>query len=174
MKPQSVERATARFAHLGFQVTTGARYLGGYVGDTTDQAKYIDAKVTEWTDGICRLSTIARSSPQCSFIALQKSYQQEWMHLQRVVDGISSHFAPVEAALCTRFLPSLLGGTTPTTIPLSFVPSSPSPSNHPASASPSLPPPPMIATSPPQPAPLSSPTASLNPLPSPWETITQQ
>ena len=117
VKPQSVERATARFAHLGFQVTTGARYLGGYVGDTTDQAKYIDAKVTEWTDGICRLSTIARSSPQCSFIALQKSYQQEWMHLQRVVDGISSHFAPVEAALCTRFLPSLLGGTTPTTIP---------------------------------------------------------
>ena len=47
VKPHSVERATARFAHLGFQLTTGARYLGGYVGDTTDQFKFVDAKVTE-------------------------------------------------------------------------------------------------------------------------------
>ena len=36
VKPQSVERATARFVHLGFQATIGARYLGEYVGDTTD------------------------------------------------------------------------------------------------------------------------------------------
>ena len=130
VKPHSVERVTDRFIHMGFQVTTGARYLGKYVGDTTDQAKYVDAKVTEWTDGIYRLSTFARSSPQCTFIALQKSYQKEWMHLQRVVDGISSHFAPVEAALCTRLLLSLLGGTNPTTIPQNFDPSSLSPSNH--------------------------------------------
>ena len=117
VKPQSVERATARFAHLGFQIQTGARYLGGFVGDDAQQTEFVDTKVTEWATGIRRLGTIARSSPQCAFIALQKSFQQEWQHLQRVVDGISTQFDPIEDALRTVFLPNLLGGTTPTVIP---------------------------------------------------------
>ena len=119
VKPESVERARARFAALGFQIQTGTRYLGGFVGVDEQQAEFVDSKVTEWATGIRRLGTIARSSPQCAFVALQKSYQQEWQHLQRVVDGISSRFDPVEDALRTVFLPNLLGGTTPTVIPTS-------------------------------------------------------
>lgn len=70
VKLESVERATARFSHLGFQVTTGARYLSEYVDDTTDRSKYVDAKVTEWIDGIYRHSTIVRYSPRYTFITL--------------------------------------------------------------------------------------------------------
>ena len=33
VKPQSVERARAQFAHLGFKVVTGTRYHRGYIGD---------------------------------------------------------------------------------------------------------------------------------------------
>ena len=70
----------------------------------------------EWVEGITRLSRIAISLPQCAFIALQKSYQQEWQHLQRVVNDISAHFLPVEHALRDSFLPALLSGITPTNI----------------------------------------------------------
>ena len=76
----------------------------------------MDSKVTEWTASIRILSTIAHSSPQCAFICLQKSYQQEWQHLQHVVDGIAENFAPVEAAITNWFLPAPLGGDDPTPI----------------------------------------------------------
>ena len=117
VKPQLVEAAKLRFEPLGFKISTGDRYLGGFLGDSTSQGAYIDKKVEGWVDGIARLSRIAISSPQCAFIALQKSYQQEWQHLQRVVNDISAHFLPVEHALQTKFLPALLGGITPTDIP---------------------------------------------------------
>ena len=117
VKPQLVEAAKLRFEPLGFEISTGARYLGGFLGDATAQGSYVDEKMTEWVTGIRRLSIIAISSPQCTFIALQKSYQQEWQHLQRVVHDISAHFLPVEDALHTLFLPALLGGTTPLTFP---------------------------------------------------------
>ena len=74
---------------MGFQAQTGARYLGGYVGYADMQAQYVDGKVAEWVRGIHRLTTIARSSSHYAFIRLQKSYQQEWQHLQRVVQDIS-------------------------------------------------------------------------------------
>ena len=48
VKPAMSERTKARFDHLECQVTTGTRYLGGFVGTPTDETSYIRAKVWEW------------------------------------------------------------------------------------------------------------------------------
>ena len=109
VKPQSVERATALFQHLGFKIVTGTRYLGGHIGDEAACTDWVESKVDGWAKGIRALSTVARSSPQCAFAGLQKSLQSEWMHLQRSLGGIGSAFAPVEEAISKHFLPALLG-----------------------------------------------------------------
>ena len=109
VKPQSVERATALFQHLGFKIVTGTRYLGGHIGDEAACTEWIDSKVAGWATGVKALSTMALSSPQCAFAGLQKSLHSEWMHLQRSIGGIGPAFAPVEEAISSYFLPTLIG-----------------------------------------------------------------
>ena len=41
-----VERAKVRFGCFEFQVTAGTKYLGGFVGTTTDETSHIQAKVS--------------------------------------------------------------------------------------------------------------------------------
>ena len=108
VKPQSVEAAKAKFAHLGFKVVTGARYLGGHVGTVESKEKWVSDKVKTWTEAVRSLSRVAQSSPQAAFAGLQKSLQSEWIHLQRVTDGIQDSFAPIEDAISSTFLPALL------------------------------------------------------------------
>ena len=108
VQPANVERAKATFAHLGFTIVTGARYLGGHVGTDESRDEWVRGKVNLWSEGIEALSKVAQSSPHAAFVGLQKSLQSEWMHLQRVVGGIGHHFAPVEDSIRTTFLPALL------------------------------------------------------------------
>ena len=44
VKPAIVERAKARFDHLGFTVVTGTRYLGGFIGTTADESSRIQQR----------------------------------------------------------------------------------------------------------------------------------
>ena len=73
--------------------------------------------MSEWTTGITCLSSVDRSSPQTAFTAFQVSYQPEWQYFQGVVANMTNHFAPVETAIRTSFLPALLEATTPTSTP---------------------------------------------------------
>ena len=71
MKPTMVDQSKARFNHIGFQVTTGTRHLGSFVGTLVDESSHIRTKVGEWSTGITCLSSIAQSSPQAAFYAFQ-------------------------------------------------------------------------------------------------------
>ena len=108
VQPRNVERAKATFAPLGFTIVTGARYLGGHVGTVESKNEYVKERVKLWEEGIISLSRIAKSSPQCAFVGLQKSLQSEWTHLQRVLADIGPAFAPVESAIRSHFIPALL------------------------------------------------------------------
>ena len=59
VKPQMVERAKAQFAHLGFKVVTGTRYLGGHIGDKAACTQWVDEKVMGWVAGVKALSKLA-------------------------------------------------------------------------------------------------------------------
>ena len=117
VKPAMVEQAKVRFDHLGFKVVTGTRYLSGFIGTTANELSHIQQKVSEWSTGITHLSNITCSSPQIAFTTFQQSYQRKWQYLHLVVLDCADHFAPVETAIYTIFLPALLGGATTTTTP---------------------------------------------------------
>jgi len=73
IKPAMVERAKVRFNHLGFQVITGTRYLGGFGGVLANKSFHIRAKVGQWATGITRLATVTRSPPPSRLHSLPKS-----------------------------------------------------------------------------------------------------
>ena len=53
------------------------------------------------------MSGVARNYPQSAYSGLQKSLQQEWAFVQRIIPNIGDAFSPVEQALREAFIPSL-------------------------------------------------------------------
>ena len=100
-----------RFHLLNFEVQSGARYLGGFVGSTMLWDAHVEAKILDWVYAIERLALVAKHRrSQSAFLGLTKVLQHQWTYLQRVTPGIDDLFAPVEAALLNIFLPALYGG----------------------------------------------------------------
>jgi hypothetical protein len=89
----NLEAATEFFAPQQFGVTTGEQYLCGYIGAQEDQDEWVVRKTTSWTAAVSKLVKVA------VYAGLQKSLQQEWQFLQRVVPGIGDKFAGVEQAI---------------------------------------------------------------------------
>jgi hypothetical protein len=50
---------------------------------------------------------VADTYPQSAYAGLQKSLQQEWQFVQRVVEGIGESFTDVQKAITECFLPAL-------------------------------------------------------------------
>eukprot|EP00978_Attheya_sp_CCMP212_P028186 scaffold96600_cov51-Attheya_sp.AAC.1 len=90
-------------------LTLGFKYLGGFVGSQAMQTEWIAEKVVEWEASVQILAKAARSCPQTSFAALQKSLQHEWQYLQRVTADIDADFKSVERAIQLDSLPALFG-----------------------------------------------------------------
>jgi hypothetical protein len=107
VRPQNLEAAKEHFASQQFRITTGERYLGGYIGAREDQDAWIEGKATSWTAAVKELAKVAVRFPQSAYAGLQKSLQQEWQFLQRVVPEIGDKFAGVERAISDDFLPAL-------------------------------------------------------------------
>eukprot|EP00978_Attheya_sp_CCMP212_P017489 scaffold46632_cov67-Attheya_sp.AAC.5 len=81
--------------------------------------EWIGEKADEWTAGIKAIAKVAPQFPQMAYAGgIQKSLQQEWQFVQRVIDGIGGEFSEVKAALMEVFLPALFGERTPAGIHL--------------------------------------------------------
>ena len=78
--PHNVEQAKVEFAGLNFQVETGSRYLGSFIGEATKRDSWIANKVDDWVH-MKKLAGAARASPQSAYSALQRSVYQEWQCL---------------------------------------------------------------------------------------------
>ena len=101
--------AKAALGDLGFRITTGNRYLGGFIGEAAPQEEWVREQTSAWADAVTTLAKVCKRYPQLAYAGLQKSLQQEWQFLQRVTDGISTEFQAVESSLKDDFLPALLG-----------------------------------------------------------------
>ena len=84
-------------------------YLGGFIGDITGQAIFVQDKVCHWIADVKCLSKIAEKQPQAAFAALVKSLQCEWQFLQHVIPNCANHFAPLDDVLTSTFLPAVFG-----------------------------------------------------------------
>ena len=95
--------------NLSFKLKTGDQFLGGFVGEPSTRNQWLKSNISDWVYGVQELAQVAQSYPQTAYAGLQKSLQQEWQYLQRVTEGTSDHFSPIEKAICDDFLPALFG-----------------------------------------------------------------
>ena len=83
--------AHQKFDHLVVRVVRGHHVLGGFIGDLEAINQFVQGKVKEWTNFITILSEAAQSYPQATFVALSKSLQFEWSHLQRLIANMECY-----------------------------------------------------------------------------------
>ena len=107
--PEKMERANEYFSDLGLKVVEGARYLGGFIGSEEKKVEWLQPKVENWVHEVECLAGAAASYPQSAYCALTRAVQSEWQYVQRVVPGISPHFAKLNETLVESFLPALFG-----------------------------------------------------------------
>ena len=70
--PQLIERTKALFPHLGFEVVTRTRYIGGHIGKGDGATAWVEEKVEKWEAVVIVMSRVAHSSPHTAFVGLQK------------------------------------------------------------------------------------------------------
>ena len=108
--PRNVARVEEFFCGMGIKVVMGNRYLGGFVGESETEKRWLTRKVMGWADYVETLVGVSRKHLQSTYAGLQKSLQQEWEFMQRVTPGIGDVFVPVEKALRKTLLPELFEG----------------------------------------------------------------
>ncbi len=62
-----------------------------------------------WVATVETLALVTGNYPQAAFAGFTFCLQNEWQNLQRVRSDMAPHFAPLEVAIRTKFLPALLG-----------------------------------------------------------------
>jgi hypothetical protein len=107
MAKHNLERAKIYFADLKFKVTTGARYLGGFIREQSALKEWVEEKVQHWKGAVAELASAATKFPQAAYPGLQQSLQQEWEFMQRVVKDIGGNFPDAEKEMSQTFLPAL-------------------------------------------------------------------
>ena len=72
--------------------------------------EWIWDKVEKWAEGASQLSTLAATHPQQAYIAFMKSFQMEWLYLQRVTDEDAEIYGELEKVIKNELLPKTLRG----------------------------------------------------------------
>ena len=97
-------------AGLPLIVKNGHRYLGGYIGEKTEEHAWVGEKVEEWCEAVDKIGEAGKLVPQAAYAGMQRSLQQEWAFLLRVIPGIGHKFRELEERLRLGFFHPLLGG----------------------------------------------------------------
>jgi hypothetical protein len=117
VREHNLAAAKIEFKDLGFEVVSGARYLGGFLGEDSEQKLWIEEKTSNWTDAVRELAKVAVRYPQTAYAGLTKSLQQEMQFVQRVTSELSDEFIGVQKALQEDFIPALFGNVKVDDIP---------------------------------------------------------
>ena len=96
---------------LEIQYSRGERYVGGFIGSTAMQDRWIEPKVQGWVEGVKSLARVATRYPQSAFAGFTQSLQSEWQYLSRCVPGVGVHLQPVEDAIRKHLIPALFQTT---------------------------------------------------------------
>ena len=65
-----------------FKVCTGARYLGGYIGDEKSKRDWLRDRTLTWEKNINTIIKTVRKYPQESYSAVVHAIQPEWILIQ--------------------------------------------------------------------------------------------
>ena len=90
-------------------MTSGCRYLGGFVGENHLESARVKEKVQNWVEAIESLSNFASLAPQSSYAGMQIALQHDWTITQRAIPCESEVFEPREDTIESMFLSMSLG-----------------------------------------------------------------
>ncbi|KAL7474844.1 hypothetical protein ACHAW6_000795 [Cyclotella cf. meneghiniana] len=65
--------------------------------------------IQKWVTGIERLATVATRFPHSAYAGLVLCLSAEWQYICQTIQDVGPSLAPVENALCKKFLPAVLG-----------------------------------------------------------------
>ena len=110
-KAEDEEVALAAIEGFGLEInySRGQRYLGGFIRSAKTKEKWLADLVVKWVGTVETLSTVADWYPQTAYAGFIFCLQNEWQYVQQVIADTAPFFSPLEAAICTSFLPALLG-----------------------------------------------------------------
>lgn len=123
---QSLQNAQSylRLHRLQFQLKTGNRFLGGFIGNEAQFPEWLKEKTDTWLACLEDLEPLFQHHPQTAFTALQKSLQHEWQFIQRVNPCPPASFQKLEDSISQSLLPALFGQAPPeralTALPFKF------------------------------------------------------
>lgn len=109
VSPEQVEAAEQYFSEEKFEVITGARYLGGFLGRRVDAELYLLNKVEEWIEGARAMTKVAWREPQAAFSGYTRSLQCEWEYVMRVIPDCAKLFNPLADVIKHELIPALFG-----------------------------------------------------------------
>jgi hypothetical protein len=84
-------------------------YLGGFIGSTNNKELWLAELVENRVAAVQTLSIVAEWYPQTAYTGFTFCLQNKWQYVQQVVANTAPFFTPLKMAICTHFLPSLLG-----------------------------------------------------------------
>ena len=64
MAPRHVAWAEEFFQRMGIKVVTGQRYLGGFIGESELEKRWLAGKVAGWAESVETLAGVSRKHPQ--------------------------------------------------------------------------------------------------------------
>lgn len=109
VKPGKEDQAKRVFNDSPIQITAeGHEHLGAVIGTETFKTHYLQKKVEEWKSEITRLSEIAKTEPHAAFTAFTHGLKHKWTYIARTIPDISGLMEPLEDAIKTKFIPSLI------------------------------------------------------------------
>jgi hypothetical protein len=77
MPQHNLEAAMSAFTDLGFKVTSGHRYLGGFLSEKDALTAWIQEKAHIWAEAVKELASVAKNYPQTAYSGLQRSLQHK-------------------------------------------------------------------------------------------------
>ena len=105
-----LEEVKAHFHGTGINVTSDAKkHLGAWLGDKSSVIDHLKTKIDEWINTIVLISEVAKSQPHAAYSAFTNGIISQWLYTMRTSPDVSSLLQPLEDAIRTKFLPSLLG-----------------------------------------------------------------
>lgn len=97
---------------FSFEITTGNKYLGAYVGDEPRFQEWLTKKTTDWTTHLESYAGVCVKYPHPAYCGIQKSLQQEWQFVQRTNTCPPSYFETMERSFAETIVPGLFNAPT--------------------------------------------------------------
>jgi hypothetical protein len=83
--------------------------LGGFIGSNASKTDWLGSMVITWVVTVKMLALLAGNYPQAAYDGFTFCLQKKWQYMQRMTSDTDPHFAPLEMAIRTKFLLTLLG-----------------------------------------------------------------